>query len=100
MRSLYCISISQGTSWRGNIFFKELPWRVRLSPGAQMPAQNSWLFLENAGAQNLGTQKENPRASALVSGWREGSERRGASSLLLDLRAKDPILTLAAVGLE
>ena len=59
-----------------------------------MPAQNSWLFLENAGAQNLGTQKENPRASAFDSGWREGRERRGRSSFLAE-EPKDPMLTLA-----
>ena len=84
-RSLYCISISQGTSWRGNIFFKELPWRVRLSPGAQMPAQNSWLFLENAGAQNLRISEG--ESESLCLGLRLERGKREERSIVLTTRS-------------
>jgi len=48
---------------------------------------------------NSRVQKENPRASAFDSGWREGRERRGRSSFLAE-EPKDPMLTLAVAVVE
>jgi len=73
-----------------SVFFRVFPWRARLSPGVQIPDQKSRLLLGKCGR----VQKENPRASAFVSGCWEGRERGGRSSLV---EAKDPIFTLAAV---
>ena len=56
-------------------------------PGVQIPAL----------LRKSGVQKENPRASAFDSGWREGRERRGRSSFLAE-EPKDPMLTLAVAA--